>query len=178
MIGELDRTAAVAWVILGMVGMFVLASCGTTAGLTSDLDRSPNFATYHSFAVVERERRGAPLPWATRAEEDITQELERRGYMRAVDPASADFTVDFVLASREAFDIKSHPVSMMNSGWEVHKYREGTLAITVFDGRTHRRVWHGSSNRELTQKESERLAGPISDAVSSVLAKFPPAPAA
>ena len=57
---------------------------------------------------------------------------------------------------------------------DVPQYREGTLAIDVFDGRTHRPVWHGGAQKELTRKDLEQCAEPINEAVSSVLAKFPP----
>jgi hypothetical protein len=97
---------------------------------------------------------GFPTPLvATRAEDDITQELQHRGYTPATDPATADFTLDF----------------------SIGQYREGTLAIDVFDARTHRPVWHGWVKKELSSKDIEQPAEPISKAVSAVLAKFPPA---
>jgi hypothetical protein len=36
-------------------------------------------------------------------------------------------------------------------------------------------VWHGCAQEELTRKDLEQPAEPISKAVSSILAKFPPA---
>jgi len=50
----------------------------------------------------------------------------------------------------------------------------GTLAIDVFDGRTHRPEWHGWAQKELTRKDLEQSVEPINKAVSTVLAKFPP----
>ena len=58
---------------------------------------------------------------------------------------------------------------------DVRQYRPGTLAIDVFDQHAHRPVWHGSAQKELTRKDLEQPAEPISEAVNSVLAKFPPA---
>jgi len=43
-----------------MGAVFVLASCATTPEVTSDFDRSANFATYNSFAVMQRELPGIP----------------------------------------------------------------------------------------------------------------------
>jgi hypothetical protein len=57
----------------------------------------------------------------------------------------------------------------------VRQYRDGTLAVDVFDGRTRGPVWHGRAQKNLTRKDLEQPAQPISEAVSSVLAKFAPA---
>jgi hypothetical protein len=58
---------------------------------------------------------------------------------------------------------------------DVRQYREGTLAIDVFDVHDRRPVWHGWAQKELTRKEVEQSAAPVHDAVQSVLAKFPSA---
>jgi hypothetical protein len=57
---------------------------------------------------------------------------------------------------------------------DVRQYREGTLSIDVFDGHTHRPVWHGWAKKELSRKDIEQSETPIRQAVTSVLAKFPP----
>ena len=183
----LDGTARLARAQLGIGAAFLLASCTTTPEIASDYDRSANFATYHTFTLMQREHRGLPNPlMAIRAEEDITQELQRRGYALATDARSADITVDFTLGSQERTEINSYPETYPGPGLLAgayrgsnidvrHQYREGMLAIDVFDGHTHRPVWHGRSQKELTRKDLEQTAEPISKAVRSVLAKFPPA---
>jgi hypothetical protein len=88
----------------------VLAACATQAEITSDYDRSANFAAFHTFALNQRPHVGISNPLvATRVEEDITQELQRRGYTLAADPASADFMVDFSIGARDRLDIHSYP---------------------------------------------------------------------
>ena len=183
----LDGTTKLARTLLGIGAAFLLACCATTPEIASDYDRSANFATYHTFALVQREHRAIPNPLvAIRAEEDITQELQRRGYTLAADPTSADLTVDFTLGSQERTDIKSYPETYSGPGLLAgtyrgsnidvrRQYREGTLAIDAFDGHTHRPLWHGWAQKELTRKDLEQPAEPISKAVRSVLAKFPPA---
>jgi hypothetical protein len=170
--------------LLAMGAAFWLASCATTPEIASDYDRSANFATYHTFALIQRQHRGIPNPLvAIRVEEDITQELQRRGYALAADPTSADFTVDFTIGSRERTDINSYPAAgpgflggpYWGTNIDVRQYREGTLAIDVFDGHTHRPVWYGWAQKELTRKDLEQPAEPVNEAVSSILARFPPA---
>ena len=169
--------------ILGTGAALLLASCATKPEIVSDYDRSANFAAYHTFTLVQREHRGIPNPLvATRVEGGITQALQRRGYTLAADPVSADFAVDFTIGAQDRTDIYSYPApyaapllggAFWGSNLDVRQYREGTLAIDVFDQHTHRPVWHGSAKKELTRKDLEHPAEPISDAVTSVLAKFP-----
>jgi hypothetical protein len=175
----------------GVGAVFVLTSCAITPEVTSDLDRSANLATYRTFAVMRRERPGITSALvATRTEDDIRQEPQRKGYTLAAHPARADFTVDFTIGAQERIGSNSYPAtsagpwvrgaaswgsSYWGSNVDVRQYREGTLAVDVFDGRTRRPVWHGRAQKNLTRKDLEQPAEPISDAVSSVLAKFPPA---
>jgi hypothetical protein len=178
-------TAQLARTLFAMGAAFLLASCATTSEIASDYDRSTNFATYRTFVFLKQEHRGIPNPLvAIRAEEEITHDLQLAGYTLTSDATNADFTVEFTIGSQERTDINTYPAAyagpLLLSGpaWssniDVRQYREGTLAIDVFDGRTHRPVWHGWVQKELTRKELEQSAEPISKAVSSVLAKFPP----
>lgn len=182
----LQNTAPLVRGILLMGTAFLLASCATKPEIASDFDRSANFAAYHTFTLLQREHRGIPNPLvAIRVQEDITQELQRRGFTLAADPASADFAVDFSVGAEERTDVRSYPAAYAGpwllaspywgSNIDVRQYREGTLAIDIFDQHTHRPVWHGSAQKELTRKDLEQPAEPISEAVNSVLAKFPPA---
>jgi hypothetical protein len=173
--------------MLGVCAAFLLASCETVQ-VASDYDRSANFANYHTFTITQREHKGIPDPLvAARAEDDIKQGLQRRGYTLATDPASADFTVDFSIGAKDRIDINSY-LAMYGGpfigGWgnnvDVRQYQEGTLAVDIFDGRTHRPVWHGWAKKAVSRKDIEQPAAPVSKAVDSVLGKFPPpeAPAA
>jgi hypothetical protein len=167
------------WMMLGLSASSLLAACATVQ-VASDYDRSANFSTYHTFTLMQRQHRGILNPLVTtRAEDDISQELQRRGYTPATDSANADFTVDFSIGSQDRISINSYPVAYAGPFWgsnlDVHQYREGTLAIDVFDAHTHRPVWHGWAKKELSSKDIEQPTEPISKAVSSVLAKFPPA---
>lgn len=180
----LDATAKpvrLAWAFLGAAGAVVLAACATKAEISSDYDRSANFAAYRTFTLTQREHQGMPNPLvAVRVEEDITEALLRRGYTLAADPQSADFVVDFTIGAQDRMDVHSYPGPFpggpfWGSNIDVRQYSEGTLTIDIFDQHTHHPVWHAAAQKELTRKDLEEPAGPVSEAVSSVLAKFPPA---
>jgi hypothetical protein len=169
-------------------GAFTLVSLAfvltLAAGLTgceslrvgSDYDHAADFARYHSFTWLPREDYGVRDPLVVaRARDAIQARLEQMGYTNAADPDAADFAVDFTIGSRERTDIRTYPApyagpwywygrrwwgySYWGTGVDVHRYREGVLAIDVFDAKTHRPVWHGWAKKTLTRKDMERRGG-------------------
>jgi hypothetical protein len=91
----------------GCIAICWLDAC-TTVQVGNDYDHAANFASYRTFTLMQREHQGIRNPLvAMRAEDDIKQELQRRGYTLAPGPESADFTVDFTLGSQERTDISS-----------------------------------------------------------------------
>ena len=175
-----------------LLALAFLAGCESAPQVGSDADRGADFKSYHAFAIVPRPRVVAAMPAdpmhnplvISRIEDEIKQELQRKGYAFADDPMSADFVVDFTIGAQERIDVNSHPSAFgpgpwLGGGWgndiDVRQVREGTLAIDVFDMKTRRPVWHGWAQKELSRKDIEQSSAPIHEAVSSVLAKFPPA---
>jgi hypothetical protein len=170
--------------IFGIVVMGALLMGCTSLRVSSDYDRNTTFANYHTYAWVPREHFGSPNPLVERrAHEAIESELESRGFRLAEDPGRADFVVDFTIGSRDRVNVQSYPVpyrgpwmwggAYYGSQVDVRQYREGTLAIDVFDGRTHQPVWTGRASKELSRADQERSEGPIREAVTAVLAEFP-----
>jgi hypothetical protein len=163
----------------------VVAACASMH-VVSDFDRNANFSSYHTFAMLSRQHRSTRNPLvARRAREAIEAELTRKGYSLVSDPAkAADFIVDYTIGSRERTDIEAYP-EPYRGPWvwgspyfgdyvDVRQYREGTLAIDIFEARTHQPVWHGWAKKDLSQADIERPEGPIQAAVAAVLAMFPP----
>jgi hypothetical protein len=170
-----------------LLTLALLAGCAASPEVGSDADRNANFAGYHSFALIPRERVVVSVPpdamrnplVIARIEDEVKQGMQRKGYT-LTDPMSADLVVDFTIGARERIDVHSHPGRGPVRGrlglWEdidVRQYREGTLAIDVS---THTRAplarW---AQKELTRKDVEQSSASIHDAVESVLVKFPPA---
>lgn len=171
---------------------FLLGACATLR-VGSDYDSSANFTGYHTFAWMPPHTKPheSPNPLVVqRAHDAIEGALTGKGYRLADDSAAADFIVDFTIGSRERTDISSYPApyggpwlrgyspwwgtSYWGSEVDVRQYRERTLSIDVFDGHTHRPVWHGWAQKELGRADIEHSNGSIHAAVDSVLAKFPP----
>ena len=189
--GRAAQSRTGAGLFAAMLAAAGLAACDSMR-VASDYDHSASFAGYHTFAWLPRAQptTSPANPLVRQRAHDATQaELVRKGYAYTDDAASADFVVDITMGSRERVDVQSYPATYMSPGWgyaggwgspywgstvDVRQYREGTLSIDIFDGRSHRPVWHGWASKELTQSDIENSAAPIQAAVASVLAKFPP----
>lgn len=179
--------------LLGLtVGMVVLGACATLR-VGSDRDPAASFSAYHTYAWMPPRTNiyESPNPLVVqRAHDAIQDALSAKGYQLASSPKEADFVVDFTIGSRERTDIRSYPAPYGGpwfrgtSYWwgapywgsevDVRQYREGTLSIDIFDGRTDRPVWHGWARKDLTRTDIEHSSGSIRQAVDSVLAQFPP----
>ena len=181
------KNAAGRLLYMGAIAL-VLVAC-TTLRVDSDFDRSADFSAYHAFSWLPRTQYGTRNPLvAQRAREAIQSELAQKGFTYTSDAASTDVIVDFTIGARERMDISSYPAPYAGpwyggypwwgySYWgnevDVRQYREGTLAIDVFDARTHKPVWHGWAKKELTHADLEHSEAPIRKAVQAVLEKFP-----
>ena len=172
---------------IALIAMVVVIAGCETMRVGSDYDHRADFSAYHRFAWLTldypRTRVMNPLV-PLRVREAIEQTLARNGYERVDDPAAADFVVDFTIGSRERIDVQSYPAPYRGPwGWgypyfgnevSVRRYRDGTLAIDVFDARTRQPVWHGWAKKELTRADLQNPGEPIRKAVDAVLANFPP----
>lgn len=169
-----------------LLTLALLAGCAAAPEVGSDADRNANFAGYHSFALMPRDRVVASVPpdamrnppVISRIEDEIKQGMRRKGYT-LTDPMSADLVVDITIGARERIEVHSSSGGWgPGPGWpgpsgndiDMRQYREGTLAIDVFDVHTRRPVWHGWAQKELTREDVEQSSAPVHDAVEAVLA--------
>ena len=177
------------WVLAAVGAAVVLAGCASLK-VGNDYDRAADFSGFRSFSLMSREHHGSRNPLVTqRARDAIQAELTGRGFSLVSNAAAADFVVDFTIGSRERVDIESYPAPYAGPYWgypgwwgyrywgrevDARQYREGTLSIDIFDGHTHKPVWHGWVTKELTQSDVEHSEAPIRAAVKAVLSTFPP----
>ncbi len=172
------------WLSL-LLGASVLIAACTSARVTSDFDRRVYFNHYHTYAWVPRSHEGGHNPLASRfAMESIDAELQKKGFVLASDPATADFEVDFTIGARERLDVNAYPVAYRGPwGWgygyygsqvDVRRYREGSLVIDIFDARSHQPVWTGRATKPISRADATDSFEPIRSATTAVLAEFPP----
>jgi hypothetical protein len=173
-----------AWLVLILAAGAITQAC-TTTRVSSDFDRGARFDGYHTYAWLPRAHDGGRNPLIMRfARESIDAELQRKGFVLAADGATADFEVDFTIGAHDRLDVTTYPAvyrgpwswghGYYGSDIDARQYREGILAIDVFDGRTHQPVWTGRAAKEITRADLTRADAPIRLAVAEVLAQFPP----
>jgi hypothetical protein len=175
------RVFALAWLAAACAGVQA----------RSDFDPNARFDAYRTFAWLGEEP--GKLPGgsgseeidpllARRIRESIESHLEARGYRKVDDRGAADFVVSFSVGKREKIQIQSSPTLSGGyygyGGWyagssvSARSYTEGTLAIDVFDGRSHLAVWHGWASKRMNQ--STDRAALVDEVVGAILAQFPP----
>lgn len=167
-----------------LVSILALAAC-STAHVSSDYDHSAQFSRFHSFTLIMRPHPSATNPLLVqRTYDTIRAELVSKGFAYVEDPLQADLAVDFTIGASDRLDVRSYPSGPYGGPlgfgpWggnnvDVRQYKEGTLSIDVFDVRTRKPVWHGTGTKEISQSDMDKSQPLIQDAVSSVLANFPP----
>jgi hypothetical protein len=157
--------------------LLALAACSATH-VSTDYDPSANFSAFRTFTLIEREHVFTENPLVLQRTYDaIRAELSRKGFTYVPNLPQADFAVDFTVGAHDRLDVRD-PTFGGSSGWsnqvDVRLYREGTLAIDVFDARSRRAVWHGAAEKKLSKYDIEHSAELIRDTVTAVLADFPP----
>ena len=187
-----SHLSAVARLLVLTVATIGLAACATLK-VGSDHDPAAGFSAYRTYVWMPPRTKvdESPNPLVVqRAHDAIEGALTAKGYQLISNAGEADFAVDVTIGSRARTDIRSYPTPYVvpwygeHAYWwgrpywgndvDVRQYREGTISIDIFDGKTHRPAWHGWARKELTRADLEHSASSIRTAVDSVLAQFPP----
>lgn len=178
--------------IAALILCAALGGCVTPLKPQFDYDMRQDFRGYHTYAWIRDEPLIRPAGSSSivasplnqqRVVDAIEAELGARGF-RKVDRASADFVLAYTLGARNQIEAYSYPEPYagnwvwgrryVGSGVDVRMYLEGTLAIDIFDNKSHQPVWHGWVQKRVTERDSHNAAQQISTAVQQILAKFPP----
>jgi hypothetical protein len=171
--------------------LIVASGCATTLQTHSDHDASQDFSGYRTFAWMsdqpmmappEQIARVSPLN-RNRIEKAIESELTAKGFQKTADRSAASFVVSYTVGARDRVDAQSYPAPYAGPWrwgypyWrdvDVRTYTEGTLAIDIFDGKTHQPVWHGRGSKQITEHDVTHAAEEIPPAVAAILKEFPP----
>ncbi len=158
----------------------------------SDYDHSHQFSGYRTFAWIDEQPMMAPPGELDRVSplnrsrivQAIEAELESKVFQKLTDPSDADFVVSYTVGARDRLSGSSYP-GVFRGPWswggpyygeyvDVRTYREGVLAIDIFDGAKYQPVWHGWATKEITARDIETAAQQIPVAVREILQRFPP----
>jgi Domain of unknown function (DUF4136) len=121
-----------------------------------------------------------------RIKEAIESELAVKGFTLAEDSNRADFAVSVTVGARDRISVETYPFRYRGSwGWrrfgfyygpqvDTLTYREGILAIDVFDQATNQPVWHGWAEKRITNSDRADAVEQIKAGVKAILRDFPP----
>ena len=178
------------------VALLALAGCSSTPPIV-DYDSSVNFNSYRTYAFIsehplmfdEGTAGGSPM-LEGRLMRTTDKVLQSKGFLKADDPESADFTVGFTVGARDKLKVNSYPEPYRPYygawGWgapyhagarsnvDVQQYTEGRLAIDIYDVAGHKPAWHAAATKRITDAMRRNPDESVSEAVNSILAGFPP----
>ena len=165
----------------------------STVDIDADWDPSARFADLHTWSWIEptpeqTARASSPRiaePLARqRIESAVQSVLTGRGYTE-VSSGSPDFYVTYHLAVDQELDLQTTSTGGYGrwgyaGGWgsaetTVRKYDVGTLVIDVIDARARKLMWRCTAQSRIHDvKDAQERERRILDAVTRVLARFPP----
>jgi Domain of unknown function (DUF4136) len=183
---EPRRNSASRWWLPAVAAAASLLAACTSLRVSSDYDHRASFSNYHTYAWLPHEHARSQNPLAVRhVQEAIEAEMQKKGYTLTSESDGADFVLDFTLSAKDRLDIQSYP-AVYRGPWmwgrryyygdqiDLRTYREGSLVIDIFDGRSHQPVWTGKATKELSRADLEHSQEPVRAATAAVLAAFPP----
>lgn len=184
-------------VALAAISTLGLVACASPIKVTSDWDPSVDFAALSTWSWAPApEEDGAPEPARTnslltdRIIAAVERTLSAAGYQR-VDSGPADFRVAFTFGARQELSVRStdrvgaygyRGRRGVYSGWggtevDVRQYTRGTLILDILEPSARQLMWRGAGSTRISEASSpEKRTARVNEAVSKILAKFPPSP--
>lgn len=176
-----------------LLGALTLSSC-VSIRADSDYYAAADFSHYQRYTWVGDMPFLVPAGYdiavsplnQRRIKDAIESELAAKGFTLAEDSNRADFAVSVTVGARDRITVETYPLRYRGSwGWrrfgfyygpqvDTLAYREGILAIDVFDQATNQPVWHGWVEKRITNSDRADAAEQIRAAVKAILRDFPP----
>ncbi|MGD8416182.1 MAG: DUF4136 domain-containing protein [Pseudomonadales bacterium] len=180
----------------GPLGLLLLACAaialvGCTSKPTgySDFDAGTDFSGFRTFAFMPKNTLvvSAPAPVNPALEsilrEEVRAYLTRRGYGYSADADEADFLVGFAVGATPtsrttSFGDNSNQVRIVGQAVEAETVTQDAttagLVIDFYDRPSGRKQWMGWTVQEMSMGDRMELRQTVHDAVTIILANFPP----
>jgi len=168
--------------ILCVLAATFAVSCAPTIEVTTDCDRSANFAVYKSFSVHNfiRTLNVSELN-ERRIFNSVRSEMIKKGYTE--DNNDPDLMINVVSLLKDKKSISASyngmygpygfwPGGNGNATIRMSDYKDGSIMVHVVDVNTNRLLWEGIGNAEMT-KQPKNIDEAINSAVAKIMNKFP-----
>ena len=168
--------------ILCVLTATLAVSCAPTVKVTTDYDRSANFAAYKSFSLYNSTSTSNVTELnAKRILNSVKSQMIKKGY--AEDNHDPDLMINVVSLLKDKKSISASqngiygpygfwPGGNGNTTIRTSDYKDGSIMVHVVDVNTNMLVWEGIGNAEMT-KQPKNLDEAINDAVAKIMNEFP-----
>ncbi len=161
--------------------MMVIANAAFAQKVTTDYNKSADFARYKTFMWIKEPKASNPLT-RQRVIEDVNSALAGRGLKLVT--SDADLCIAAHAATKQERTLNTF-YDGFGGGWRwrggfgsatttVNTYEVGTLVVDIFDARTKEAVWRGTSTKTLSGNP-QKNADSLNKAVVKMFKDFPPA---
>lgn len=175
--------------ITSLAFALVAFSCSPALKVTSDYDKSASFAQYKTFGIdTMRISQSISQLNENRIVNAVKSEMLKKGF---TENATPDLLVHISAIFEKQKSVTSttdyygyggfYRPYMWGGGmgatgyttYNVQNYTDGSLIIDIADAKTKNLLWEGIGNKEIDKPAKDPDAA-ISEAVSKILANFPP----
>jgi Domain of unknown function (DUF4136) len=158
------------------------ATAGFAQHVQTDVDHQANFGQYKTYSWQEI-KPGASL-WDSQIKNAVNAQLETKGLAPVAD--GGDIAVVAIKTSETQRTLQTFYDGFGGGGWgwrgfggfgesttTEQDYKEGTLVIDLFDGKTKQLIWRGSTESVLSDK-AEKNEKNLDKGVAKMFKNFPP----
>jgi hypothetical protein len=166
----------VVFVLIGM--MFLFAGKSSAQQVKTDYDRSANFGQYKTYSW-ERVKTQDPL-FVDRIKSSVNSALAAKGWTQ-VDSAG-DVSIVAIEITRNQQTLNTF-YDGFGGGWRwggfgqatttTETYKVGTLVVDLFDTKTKKLVWRGTSSDTLSNNSDKNIKN-LNKGVEKMFKQFPP----
>lgn len=164
---------------------FVLTGC-SSMNVGTDFDPQASFSELRTYALMPAPRRRGADPrtahplLARRIADAVEQEMTKKGYRKV--ERNPDFRIGYHMVLDEKVDVTTVNTvyGYRRTRWIVSQpvvteYLQGTLILDVVDPDQNGLIWRGAASDAVDQNPNpERVQKKVNEAVSKILAEFPP----
>ena len=170
-------------ILVAFMLTLALSAC-TALRVYTDYNPAAQFASYRTYSWSTTPEQVSPL-LAQRIVDTIDMQLRAKGWNKVA--TGGDVAVAANVATRQEYYVNDYYGGPYWGGWgggpwgayggfsstHVHSYTVGTLAVDMFDSRTHQAIWRGTAEGAIKRNPTKATAD-IQTAVAEMFAAFPP----
>ncbi len=171
------------------LGLMLLASACSSVTVNHDYDPEKDYTVYRSYAWLPEEsaisdtRTDNDLV-ANRVHKAIDGTLAEKGYVKS--DGTPDFYITYHILTDKKLQARTinsyyghygygYGIGMTGGDTYISEYEVGTLVIDIADAKKKELIWRGSGSSRLSSDPTpEKTTKLINEAVTAVLANFPP----